>query len=136
MRRRTGANVAQAEDTGKMATFFHVHGYAVGQLWYGGEGYKIFAVNLTDFRRRIITGDYSRATLRDALEFAVSENDGDFCGGMRIAQGELIAIRNEFRDGRRITIERRWPLSNFESLADYLHADPDWWPAEDWEEAA
>lgn len=122
-----------------MTTSIAIHGYAVGDLWWpmGAEAWKPFTVDVSRERARIV-GD-ERTTLRDVVELATSEQGGDFCGGMTIAQGELVATRCEFRGGRRITTERRWPLSRFPSLADYCHPDPDWWPAygdDDMDEAA
>jgi hypothetical protein len=91
----------------------------------GGEAFKPFNVDILRERSRIAPG---RATLRDVVELTTCEQGGDFRGGMSIAAGELIAERTTVRNGRRITVERRWPLECFKSIADYLHADPDWCP--------
>src|SRR5256885_14762759 len=116
-------------------TRVHVSGYLVGSLWWpsGAEAWKDFSVDLTAMEKR-----FGEPTdLRTLMLHAVMAEDGDFQGGASIAQGELIAERTSYGDGRRTTVERRWPLSSFPSVADLCHPDPDWWPMfpEDLEEA-
>lgn len=118
-------------------TRIYVSGYLVGSLWWpmGAEAWKDFSANLSDLEAR-----FGEPTdLRTLLLHAVMAEEGDFCGSASIAQGELIAERTtRTDDGRRTTVERRWPLARFPSVADLCHPDADWWPMsyDDLEEAA
>lgn len=105
-----------------MATMtMKLRGYLVGNIWMpNAECFKPLDYSIT--REAIRMED---ATLRDHVLAAT--NDGDFQSCV-IAAGELVATRREHRDGRTVTVERRWSLDCFKSILDCLHSDPDWLP--------
>jgi hypothetical protein len=104
------------------ATTLELRGYLVGHIWMPNvECWKDLSYNIT-------REDSQQGTLRDHVLRAT--NDGDFRSCV-IAGGELVATRREQREGRTVTIERRWPLDCFKSIRDMLHDDPDWMPPYD-----
>lgn len=103
-----------------------ISGYLVGQIWMPAtECWKELSYDVTQESKRIVGG---KVTLRDHVLRAT--NDGDFQDCV-IACGELIATRRSNKNGRTVTVERRFPLDLFPGIADMLHDDPDWCPTWD-----
>ena len=114
-----------------MKTTLMITGYLVGSLWWpvGAEAWKDFSYDIAAEQARSIGG---KMTLRDHVLRAT--NDGDL-NGAEIAAGELVARREYVRNGRRIVETRTWSLYRFPSITDCLHADPEWIPVFDFEDA-
>jgi hypothetical protein len=100
-----------------------LRGYLVGHIWQPGLGecFKPLSYDITREDHRFT----EPGTLRDHILAAT--NDGDF-QSCSLAAAELVATRTERKEGRTVTVERRWPLECFKSIADCLHPDRDWCP--------
>lgn len=114
-------------------TSITIEGFLVGNIWMpAAECFKHLTFDVDSHRSRCVSSDGSRYTLRDAMLEAT--RDGDFQSCV-VAAGTLRIEVTTITEGRRVSRSRSWPLDRFPSIRDMLHADPEWFPAYDEEEA-
>lgn len=100
----------------------NVTGYLVGNMWWpSSEAWKELSVDVLRARDRFTERPDFRRIIVDAC------NDGDFQSAS-IAHGEVTVTLIERQGLKSHRVSRSWPLSQFPSIADCLHDDPDWYP--------